>query len=205
MTGILNYGVGNILAFERIFKQLDSKILIVNSGEDLDKCDRVILPGVGHFDVAMKRLNNSGLRDPLDKFILTENKPLLGICVGMQMLGYSSDEGEMKGLGYILGETKKIDIKNLQNKPYLPHMGWNNIHFNKNDIILNEIENDENFYFLHSYHFVPKNHSDLICFSIYGEKLSAIVSNNKVYGIQFHPEKSHSQGIQILRNFSKIY
>ena len=86
MTGILNYGVGNILAFERIFKQLDSKILIVNSGEDLDKCDRVILPGVGHFDVAMKRLNNSGLRDPLDKFILTDNKPLLGICVGMQML-----------------------------------------------------------------------------------------------------------------------
>lgn len=204
MTGILNYGVGNILAFERIFNKINSEAIIVNSPNELKLCDRVILPGVGHFDVAMNRLHESGLKESLDEFILNEKKPLLGICVGMQMLGYGSDEGKLDGLGYIAGRTKKIDTSKLESKPFLPHMGWNNINIIKQDPILNNISSETNFYFLHSYCFIPKNLNDLISQAHYGDTLCAVVSTKKIYGIQFHPEKSHNQGIQILKNFSNI-
>lgn len=205
MTGILNYGVGNILAFKRIFKRINCPAKIVDKPDELINCDRVILPGVGHFDVAMNRLLKSGLKETLDDFVINKHKPLLGICVGMQMLGNTSEEGCSVGLGYIPGHTKKIDISKLKEKPFIPHMGWNDINILKNNFILKEIDLGTNFYFLHSYCFVPSDSKHLICESNYGNDFCAIASKEKIFGIQFHPEKSHSQGIQVLKNFSQIF
>jgi imidazole glycerol-phosphate synthase subunit HisH len=206
MIGILNYGLGNIKAFSNIYKSLDLPYKIVNDNNDLKDVDKIILPGVGAFDDAMKKFNSSGLREKVEKMIFGDKKiPILGICVGLQMFGNSSDEGNEKGLGWINGVVKKIDINLIENQTKLPHMGWNTIIINnESDKLFKSIKSNDRFYFLHSYYFECHHKKDILAYSHYGTNFSCSVKSGNVYGVQFHPEKSLHNGEKLLYNFAQI-
>ena len=200
MISIIDYGLGNVKAFSNIYKSLNIKHTIVKKSEDLYNSTKIILPGVGSFDWAMKKLEDSGFKEILNHLVLKKKIPILGICVGMQLMANKSEEGSLNGLGWIKGEVKKISIN--QNFIILPHMGWNNVEL-ENNILFKGIENPY-FYFLHSYYFDPINKDSIIGTSYYGIKFTSIVNRENVFGIQFHPEKSHDNGIRILSNFARL-
>jgi len=203
MIGIIDYGVGNVNAFQNIYKRANINSQIVSSYEDVSKCSKLILPGVGHFDHAMTSLLKSGLKEILDEMVIHNQTPVLGICVGMQMMARFSEEGNVEGLGWLDADVKKLDIKKLDNKPFLPHMGWNDvIVLKKNNLI--DITKKQLFYFLHSYYIKCDDFKDVVSTSNYGEEFASIVNKSNIYGIQCHPEKSHSDGISVLHNFAKI-
>ena len=199
MIKIIDYGVGNIKAFVNLYKRLGIEIDIASNYKSLNNASKLILPGVGHFDYAMNKFNESGMMEKVNDLVMNKKVPVLGICVGMQIMAVSSDEGSKKGLGWIDAHVKKIDIKN--NNFRLPHMGWNNIIINKNDDILKNLDNNSRFYFLHSYYFNCTNENNIIAFSNYGSNFPSIVRQENIIGIQCHPEKSHEFGEQILKNF----
>ena len=200
MITIVDYGLGNILAFRNIYSRLNIPIRIASNYVELEKAKKLILPGVGAFDWAMSRLNASGMRDVLDQLVLGENTPVLGVCVGMQMMANGSHEGELPGLGWITGHVRKLDENRLQGKTRLPHMGWNSVcardHPLFNDII------DPQFYFLHSYSFYPEFLTSILGETTYGTRFASVVHRDNIFGVQFHPEKSHNCGVQLLRNFA---
>jgi glutamine amidotransferase len=203
MIGILDYGVGNVGAFLRIFHYQNIPVMPISSAKDFELVDKIILPGVGSFDTAMRKLNESGLRDVLDKKVLEEQKPLLAVCIGMHMLGNSSEEGSLPGLGYIAGVTKNL-TNSINNKALiLPHMGWNDILINTNVKIWNGIRASEGFYFLHSFVFCPDVSTTIIGNSNYGANFTCAVKSSNIYGFQFHPEKSLSNGLRLLKNFAE--
>lgn len=202
MITIIDYGLGNIKAFLHVYKKLNIPTVVANTATQVDKASKLILPGVGSFDYAMTRLNASGMRDSLDKAVLEKKVPVIGICVGMQMLSASSDEGQLPGLGWIDGSVKKFTLS--ENATILPHMGWNDVKPVNNSPLFSGIEASSLFYFLHSYYFVCNNSENIICESQYGIKFTCAVAQNNVYGVQFHPEKSHNSGVQLLKNFSAI-
>lgn len=203
MIGIIDYGVGNIKAFANIYKQLDLEFKVVRNEIDFNNVTKIILPGVGSFDHAMDSLNNSGMRKKLDELVLHEKIPVLGICVGMQMLAKSSDEGTIQGLSWIDANVKKFDKSKVNNGP-LPHMGWNNLEIKQEDPLLQNLDTVPRFYYLHSYYFDCYDESDVIATAQYGEEFTCMVKNDNIYGIQCHPEKSHHNGIQLLKNFGEI-
>jgi len=203
MIGIIDYGVGNIKAFANIYNKLNIPYKIVNKIEDFNEVSKLILPGVGSFDHAMESLQNSGMREKLDELVLEKKLPIIGICVGMQMLAKSSEEGSLKGLNWINGVVKKFDKSKINNGP-LPHMGWNTLNIKKENQIFNNLEKDPRFYFLHSYYFECNNTEDLIATATYGEEFKCMINHENIYGIQCHPEKSHHNGIQLLKNFGEL-
>ena len=152
MIGILNYGLGNIKAFSNIYKSLDIPYKVISKREELVDIKKIILPGVGAFDNAMNKFNQSGLRESVEKMVLNEHVPLLGVCVGLQMLGRSSDEGEEKGLGWIDAHIRLLDTSNITHMTKLPHMGWNTIDIKKNnELLFKNLKSQDRFYLLHSY------------------------------------------------------
>ena len=204
MIGILDYGVGNVNAFLRIFYLKNIPAKVISSPHDYQDITKLILPGVGSFDNAMIKLNNSGLRDKLNYLVLKEDVPILGVCIGMHMLGRKSSEGNLDGLGYIDGVTEKLKTKANSNELVLPHMGWNDISIPQKDSIWDSINLKKGFYFLHSYAFVPDQYDSIIGSSSHGESFVCAVKSSNVYGFQFHPEKSLSNGIQLLTNFANL-
>lgn len=206
MIGIINYGVGNISAFKNIYKQLNIPIKIVSSENELDDVSKIILPGVGHFDYAMTRFQDSGMVNRVNQMVMQDKTPVVGICVGMQMMAKRSDEGELAGLGWIDAEVKKFDPDLTMGKMQLPlpHMGWNDIEKSGNSPILEGLDHSSRFYFLHSYYFVCNNPNDIIAQTNYGGIYTSAANHENVYGIQFHPEKSHKYGIQLLKNFAEL-
>jgi len=205
MIGIISYGLGNINAFTNIYKSLDIPFNIVNDIEELEGVKKLILPGVGAFDDAMNKFNDSGLRTPIEKMVLKNKIPILGVCVGMQMLGNASDEGTMEGLGWVDGEVKLFDTSNIPHQTKLPHMGWNSISLvNENEPIFNQIKTRDRFYFLHSYYFKCNDDGQPIAKSNYGFNFSCALRKNNIYGVQFHPEKSLKNGIKLLYNFANL-
>ncbi len=203
MIGIIDYGLGNINAISNIYNKLKVKNIIVNNVEDLQKSEKLILPGVGAFDSAMTLLNKSNLIFEIKKQIFENKKKLLGICVGMQIFAADSTEGESLGLKWFDASVKRINPSNQKNLR-LPHMGWNSVSIIKDDSLFKDLENEEYFYFCHSYYFECKNKINILAETTYGHHFSSVVKNDNVYGIQFHPEKSHDNGIKILNNFSKL-
>ena len=204
MVTIIDYGVGNIFAFQNVFKRLNIPSRIAKSEDDLTNIDKLILPGVGHFDYAMSQLNKSGMRNRLDELVLIEKIPVIGICVGMQMMARKSDEGILDGLGWIDAEVKKFDESTISHHTKLPHMGWNDVTPNKNHPLFRGLEQEAIFYFLHSFYFKCLDEKNSISKTDYGINFSSSVQHNNIYGIQFHPEKSHSFGEKLLENFSKL-
>ena len=204
MIAIIDYGVGNVKAFANIYNTLDMPYIIAKSNKDLTKIKKIILPGVGAFDHAMQRLKASGMKEKLDELVLKDKLPTIGICVGMQMLSNKSDEGIEKGLGWIDAEINKFDRSKLAREYPLPHMGWNDLNLKESDELLVGLEQNPRFYFLHSYYFKPNNHKDIVATANYGAEFAAVVKSENVYGIQCHPEKSHHNGVRLLRNFGEI-
>ena len=204
MIGIVNYGSGNVQAIANIYNRANIPFQIISEYERIKNVDKFILPGVGAFDATMKELNNSGLRDALDEQVLVLGKQVLGICVGMQILSNGSEEGKLKGLGWVDGIVKKFDDSKLKEKPYTPHMGWNSIEPLVDHELFKGVDNDLGFYFVHSYFFETINSKNILCNTYYGDYFSSAVYNNQIFGVQFHPEKSHSNGIKLLSNFAKM-
>jgi len=204
MIGIIDYGLGNIKAFVNVYDRLSIPTKVIKSENDFEDVTKLILPGVGAFDHAMIKLNDSGLRDRLEKLVCMDKIPVLGICVGMQMLTKSSDEGNLPGLGWIDGKVKKFNTNDIQYKTKLPHMGWNNVVLIKENPLMKQLKDNPKFYFLHSYYFNCSDNSNVLSSTIYGKEFTSAVNNENVFGVQFHPEKSHQNGITLLNNFSLL-
>ena len=204
MITIVDYGLGNILAFANVYKKLNIPISVAKNASDLKVASKVILPGVGAFDHAIERLNQSGMRETLDEIVLHDRMPVLGICVGMQMLACSSEEGRLPGLGWIDGHVKKFDLSNLTHSTRLPHMGWNDVTPVAGSGLFNGLESDARFYFLHSYFFECEQQESIVATCSYGMNFSCAVRSGNVYGAQFHPEKSHHYGALLLKNFADM-
>ena len=203
MIGIIEYGLGNVSAFANIFKKLEVSYRIVRTKEDFNDVTKLILPGVGAFDHALDLFKKSGMRKKVEELVLQKNIPVLGICVGMQMMADSSEEGDSEGLGWIKGVVTKFQVEQLDPGSPLPHMGWNNLKVNREEKLLSGLENSM-FYFLHSYYLVPENLGNIIGTTDYGLPFCSAVKHNNIYGMQCHPEKSHESGIRFLKNFSEL-
>jgi glutamine amidotransferase len=201
MMTIIDYGVGNIKAFCNIFDRQNIPYKVASSNAALIDASRIIFPGVGSFDNAMNLLNNSGMRDTLEKRVISDGIPILGICVGMQMFANYSEEGKQIGLGWI--DSSVIKFKSEANFP-LPHMGWNNIENIHQHIIFEGLSKESYFYFLHSYYFKANNVSNILANTSYGIDFTSVVIKDNIIGVQFHPEKSHDSGTRLLLNFNKF-
>lgn len=204
MIGIVDYGLGNKGAFINIYNQLDIPAKIIHTCEDFKDATHIILPGVGAFDWAMERLAASGLRDCLDRLVLEEKLPVLGVCVGMQMMCHRSDEGNALGLGWIDAEVRRLNMSHSKIQNQLPHMGWNEVRPKEFVQLFEEITLGTRFYFLHSYSVEPNNHEDIISTTDYGRVFVSAVRRENIFGVQFHPEKSHKFGVQLLKNFANF-
>ncbi|MGK0138561.1 MAG: glutamine amidotransferase [Algoriphagus sp.] len=203
MIGIIDYGSGNVKAIANIYKRLNTDYFITSDPSELERATHLVLPGVGAFDKTMNLLNSSGLRVKLDSLVLNEKIPIVGICVGMQIMAESSEEGKESGLGWIKGTVKRIDESTLIRKPKLPHMGWNSIEVSIHTDLLDNVDLKKGFYFLHSYYVDTYDIADVIAKVDYGSNINSIIKRENIIGIQFHPEKSHQNGIEVFKNFSK--
>lgn len=204
MITIIDYGVGNVRAIENIYKRLDRPVRLARDAAGVQGATKIVLPGVGAFDWAMSRLGASGMREPLDELVKSGQCAVIGICVGMQMLAERSEEGRLPGLGWIPGEVKLFDKSRFAVRTHLPHMGWNDVVSRPDEPLFRGIERDARFYFLHSYYFSPAADADVMTTAEYGGSFTCGVRRGRVAGVQFHPEKSHQWGIQLLKNFAEL-
>jgi len=203
MIAILDYGLGNIKAFAAVFHKLGVDHLIARNASELAAASKVVLPGVGAFDKAMSLLNESGMRDPV-RARVEDGMPILGICVGMQILAESSEEGSLEGLGFIRGSVRSINRMPGTRDLDLPHMGWNAVEFEAGERLATGVSDPPEFYFLHSYYFDCAQRDEVIASVNYGATFPCAVRRGNVYGVQFHPEKSHHNGVAILKNFAEL-
>lgn len=201
MITIIDYDMGNPRSIMNMLQRLGFNSEITREHKKIENAKKVILPGVGSFDTAMKNLDNYGLTEPLSKKALIDKVPFLGICLGMQILTNSSEEGELPGLGWINGSALKFksnaDIK-------VPHMGWNYIKSNPNSKICFNLDPKSRFYFVHSYYVQVTNSEHSSMKTNYSLEFDSGIENDNIFGVQFHPEKSHKFGMQILKNFSEL-
>lgn len=204
MITILDYGSGNINAIKNIYDRLNISAEFAKTKEQIQRADHIILPGVGAFDETVSILHENGFTDVLNKKILYEKVPILGICVGMQMLADSSEEGLLKGLSWIPGKVKKFDINIIPGKPKIPHLGWNSIVSMRDCLLFKDIDLEIGFYFMHSYYFDCTDDTNVIAKTDYGTLFHSAVNYQNIYGVQFHPEKSHNNGIKLLQNFANL-
>lgn len=199
---IIDYGIGNLRSVLHKVKKLGIDSIISSNNEDILGADKLILPGVGSFAVGIENLKNFKLIDILNKKVLNEKTPILGICLGMQLFTKKSEEGNAEGLGWIDAETKRFNFTNKNLK--IPHVGWNSIFLKKKSILFNDIQPDTYFYFTHSYHVCCKNEKDILCTTNYGYDFVSAINKDNIYGTQFHPEKSHKIGMKIIQNFAEF-
>ncbi|MCM8594240.1 imidazole glycerol phosphate synthase subunit HisH [Accumulibacter sp.] len=204
MIAIIDYGSGNVGAIANIYKWLKVAHQVTGEFRELAAAERYILPGVGAFDATMSYLTRSGMVDLLSEQILVHKKKVLGICVGMQILADSSEEGILPGLGWIQGRVRKIDASALGAPPFLPHMGWNSVSPQPGAGLFEGVDLERGFYFLHSYFFAAAREQDVIATVTYGRELPCAVAHGNVFGVQFHPEKSHANGVAVFRNFAEL-
>ena len=202
MITIVDYGMGNLGSVFNMLKKIGVASKITSNIEEIKSATKLLLPGVGSFDKAMQRINDSGIKEVLDYKVLKEETPVLGICLGMQLLTNNSEEGIEKGLGYINASTKKFSFQDKKMK--VPHMGWNLVEKSTSSLLTTNFEEESRFYFVHSYYVKVVNQENSILKTNYGLEFDSAIQNKNIYGAQFHPEKSHKFGMKLLKNFSKI-
>lgn len=204
MITIIDYGLGNIRAFSNMYKRMNIETRVAANAAGLVGAQRIILPGVGAFDHAMELLQASGMRRSLDELVLSRQVSVLGICVGMQILADGSDEGRLQGLGWIAGRVRAFkSVPEVASLP-LPHMGWNVVTPSPGIRLFAGLETEARFYFLHSYYFDCARADCSAATASYGIDFSCAVHSGNVFGVQFHPEKSHHYGAQLLKNFAEL-
>lgn len=201
MITIIDYGIGNLGSIQNMFKRIGEEVVTTNDPVVIAKAIKLLLPGVGAFDNAMLRINDSGFREILEHKVLTEKVPILGICLGMQLLTRDSEEGSLQGLGWINASTKRFSAESGLK---VPHMGWNIVKPNQDSKLTNDLPDESRFYFVHSYYVSVDKQEDSMLKADYGITFDAAIQNDNVYGVQFHPEKSHKFGMKLLKNFVKL-
>lgn len=204
MITIIDYGAGNLGSIKNMIRKIGFDAKISSKVEDILDANKLILPGVGSFNFGMEQLNKSGLIDALNVKVLEEKTPIMGICLGVQLFTNQSEEGDLKGLSWFDAETVKFNF-NDSNKLKIPHMGWNEIIKKKDSKLLQDINLDSRFYFVHSYHLKCKDQNDSLLETNYGYNFVSAIEKKNIVGVQFHPEKSHKFGMKILNNFIQNY
>lgn len=202
MVTIIDYGMGNLGSVQNMFKRIGVRSVISSDLSEIADAEKLLLPGVGAFDNAMKRINESGLREILDRKAKEDKVPVLGICLGMQLLTNGSEEGQEKGLGWINAQAKKFVPVNEDMK--VPHMGWNLVHESNSNELTKDLPEEPRFYFVHSYYVEVADQKNSILKTNYGVEFDSAISHENIYGAQFHPEKSHKFGMKLFENFAKI-
>jgi glutamine amidotransferase len=205
MIAIINYGLGNLGSIQNMLRRVGyTDVIISNSPEEINKADRLILPGVGAFDNGMQKINDSGLLDILNEQALVIKKPILGICLGMQLLTQGSEEGNLKGLGWIDAETRKFNFGENIEGLKIPHMGWNEVGIAKDHPLCNNLPKPSRFYFVHSYYVKCHQIGQELMSCNYGLDFTCAIQQDNIMGVQFHPEKSHKFGMELLKNFIEL-
>jgi glutamine amidotransferase len=207
MISIIDCGMGNLGSVKNMLKHIGVQSEIISTSLEVEQAEKIILPGVGNWDNGVKKLNESGLLEALNKRVLIDKVPVLGICLGMQLLLESSEEGSLPGIGWIPGKVKRFQFSPLQqaqNKLRIPHMGWNIVNAKKSTE-LTEFDGDETrFYFVHSYHAVVDNPQDVLMTCDYGYEFACAIHHENIWGVQFHPEKSHKFGMALMKKFAEL-
>jgi imidazole glycerol-phosphate synthase subunit HisH len=203
MIAVIDYGIGNVASIVNMLKKIGAPAFLATTAEEVQDAEKIILPGVGSFDSGMNKLKKSGLADCIKEHVLYQKKPILGICLGMQMLGRASEEGTEKGLSLLPFDNQRFDFKDIPSLK-IPHMGWNYVVINKNhDTIVFGLSVSQRYYFAHSYHAVCDEQEHILMRCEHGYSFPAAVSHKNIYGFQFHPEKSHKFGMSLLDNFAR--
>ena len=200
---IINYGMGNLNSVKKAMDRLKINAVVSAEPKDIDESDKIILPGVGHFGKAMSNLRELDLLEPLSEAVLVKKKPILGICLGMQLLAKRSEEGGGEGLGWVDAEVVKFDVTDRL-KYKIPHMGWNQVAIKKDSSLMQGIAESSEFYFVHSYHVKIENIADSLNETEFDYVFTSAIEKENIFGVQYHPEKSHDVGAQLLKNFVEL-
>src|SRR5687767_2773941 len=200
---IVDYGTGNLNSVKRTLDRLRTTSIVSGCPGDIANADKIILPGVGHFGRAMSKLRELGFIDALNEAVLDRQKPVLGICLGVELMAKTSEEGDTPGLGWLDAETVRFNISDT-GRYKVPHMGWNQISIKKSSRLMRGVSEMSEFYFAHSYHLKINDRSDLLNETEYEIPFASAVEKDNVFGVQYHPEKSHDAGSQVLKNFVEM-
>jgi glutamine amidotransferase len=201
MVVIVDYGVGNLMAIQNIIKKTGGSSVISDDKKTISQAQKIILPGVGSFKFCAEQLAARNLIPVLEEEVLGKKKLVLGLCVGAQLMTEESEEGNVRGLGWVNAKTIKFDALHV---PIIPHMGWTDIQFKKNSLLANGFENEARFYFVHSYHFVFNQPEQILATAHFGYEFACAFEHGNIFGVQFHPEKSHRFGMQLFQNFLAV-
>lgn len=204
MISVVDYGMGNLRSVVKAFERLQCPVVVTSSEKYLLKASKIVLPGVGHFAYGMKRIDDLHLRPALDFLVREKQVPVLGICLGMQLMTHSSEEGNAEGLKWIQADTVRLNPENLAPGLKIPHMGWNSLGIRKDHPMARHLTGKETFYFVHSFHVRCHNPEDILFTTTYGIEFVSGFSHGHLSGVQFHPEKSHAAGLQMIRGFIKM-
>ena len=204
MVILVDYGMGNIRSIQKHFKRMDIPSDYSSDPDVLSRAEKLVLPGVGNFRSGMEHLIEYGLIDVLNEKAIRDKVPILGICLGMQLLTGHSEEGDTAGLGWIEGETKKFEFGDSSGSLKIPHIGWNSLEIVGESPLLAGIKKEDLFYFVHSYHVVCECRDHIQAETTYGYSFPSVIQKDNILGTQFHPEKSHGAGRQIIRNFVEM-
>ncbi|MFN7013903.1 MAG: imidazole glycerol phosphate synthase subunit HisH [Bacteroidia bacterium] len=201
MTTIIDYGCGNLGSIQNMIKKIGGVSKISSNPEEISNAEKLILPGVGAFDTGIKNLHEKGIWEVLNRKVLDEKIPILGICLGMQLMTNSSEEGVLKGLSWVDAVTQKFNFENVDQKRKIPNMGWNYIQIKKSSKLFSNMYENPKFYFVHSYYVKCHNAQDILSTAEYSFNYDCAFEKENIFGVQFHPEKSHKYGMKLLENF----
>jgi glutamine amidotransferase len=205
VIAVIDYGMGNVKSVANMLRKIGYDSEITNDPLALERAEKVILPGVGAFDAGIEQLKNTGFNSALNELVLGDKVPILGICLGMQLFATSSEEGVTEGLGWLDADVIKFNFSQSARPLKVPHMGWNEVELKGNHPLFKDVTKPMRFYFVHSFHYLCHDKDIALATSTHGYEFVCCVAQNNILGVQFHPEKSHKYGMQLLKNFAEIY